>query len=487
MLQPRSRLGPNHVSGGSVAALLMELTQEGNVRLGFNAAENRWLAVNLLTGESALLPDSGNNEWRMSFHQGDCLLENSAEKLWLDDCLPHRVVQADGGELYLVDDNDSPTPLHTEMHKNTACQLNLVFQTQDTAVTVYKYDRAWAGARVWWSLTSLRSLLQLESKMSEQQWRESWWPWWVKMMGRLGWHCPPHFRRAVPLNHSAATNELYLGYVEPRNLAEATCSTFALLAVCARCAYSRPSSGASPGKKNKKNEHAWREFLEMVVSSFLTTTSAESIVLYIDEAVVCEPMLPLFGANPLELHLRDGVLDLSPLQTASRVGTKLLSVVWNGKPDEKPKMPIADVLTQTHGGGVKVSWAFRQFVHIFACKVESKLTEPERHVPPASPMEVDDSDCDLVPVGQASGEKRPRFSLAAAVAWYQGSRKAIKYFYAGRRCFRDQLFVSMAVDASRLSRKAVMLGALATPANVATWAPPQVGRDREPNNKTQQN
>lgn len=70
---------------------------------------------------------------------------------------------------------------------------------------------------------------------------------------------------------------------------------------------------------------------------------------------------------------------------------------------------------------------------------------------------------------------KPRFSVSNAIAFLTGSGRALRYFYACRRKFISPDFLSIAVDASRISRKKVLLSVMALPTNAAMWAPPQVG------------
>lgn len=63
--------------------------------------------------------------------------------------------------------------------------------------------------------------------------------------------------------------------------------------------------------------------------------------------------------------------------------------------------------------------------------------------------------------------------IIKAFGLQSGNRKALRYYLACRRAFTGAQVISVAIDASRLSRKQVLLGCIATPENLAAWMPPQ--------------
>lgn len=73
----------------------------------------------------------------------------------------------------------------------------------------------------------------------------------------------------------------------------------------------------------------------------------------------------------------------------------------------------------------------------------------------------------------ARSANKPKFSVSRALCFLTGSTRVLRYFYAGRRMFGSPRFLSLAVDASRVSRKKMLLTAMALPTNIAMWAPPQ--------------
>lgn len=72
------------------------------------------------------------------------------------------------------------------------------------------------------------------------------------------------------------------------------------------------------------------------------------------------------------------------------------------------------------------------------------------------------------------GKAGNKFSICKAVSFISGGRKLLKYFMSARRAFSRPQFLSVAVDASRIARKGMLLTVLALSSNLAMWAPPQV-------------
>lgn len=340
----------------------MALPQEGIVRLGFDPDRRRWLAVNLLSAEVVELPQSAD-QWNLKFSDGSALFQGSAGSLWFDDLCKYRVAQAESGDLWVVDAEDRVSPLRDRVHEHILHKLHLKVNRREQTIAVYVYAHPCAGCTVWWSFRNIFAALALDTPMREAQWRETWWPWWSKMLENLGYGALPHLRRATPSRPCFVSTDLYLEIMPTRHLEEATCSTPALIAITTRASVVRSPQSTSPTKK--KNESAWQELLDAIFESFVRRSTPARITMYLDTAVVCEPLLPLFGKCPVALTLDGLMLDLQPLQASANLGERLYKTLGG-----TPRVEATVALQLLFAAGKSMEWAFKQLLHIFAAIVE---------------------------------------------------------------------------------------------------------------------
>lgn len=112
----------------------------------------------------------------------------------------------------------------------------------------------------------------------------------------------------------------------------------------------------------------------------------------------------------------------------------------------------------------------------FAAKPTDELAPSPKlsHSPPLK----GESDCQ-VPLGDAGAptyrlDGKPCSSVENA---YQMMQYLDSYARGALKLFKDELQLSIAIDGSRVARKALLLCAMAKPTGEAAWAPPQVSSD----------
>jgi hypothetical protein len=64
--------------------------------------------------------------------------------------------------------------------------------------------------------------------------------------------------------------------------------------------------------------------------------------------------------------------------------------------------------------------------------------------------------------------------VRSATSTQSGNKLMLRYYLVSRRAFHGAQYLSVSVDASRLSRRGMLLGVACLPTNVAAWLPPQV-------------
>lgn len=334
-----------------------------------SGSTRRWIVVHLITSERVFLPKRGKHVWELAFHEGSALLTCGSHQMWLRDMIEHQLAKAPSGDLFLVGEDEAVTPLLPKLQAHTKHDLTIQIGWRSASINVYRFEHAFVGARVWWSLTCLWLSLALDSSMSESQWRETWWPWWCKSLNGLGFPAPPHLRRGIPQRPCTATADLFLGIAPTRHLDEASCASHALLAIaCKAAAPPKRSTNASPS--NKKNGAAWQELLEAIAMNFIDNQQACDITLYLDETVVSDVALPLFGADPIRLPMSNGVLELAPLAKSTPLGRKL-----NERLGAPSRQCVIEIMLKLTMAGKAAAWAFQQFLYIFRGMVECALLQ----------------------------------------------------------------------------------------------------------------
>lgn len=345
----------------------MELPEEGLVRLGFDPEAGRWVAKHQVTGECISLPPTGSNVWEVSFVDGAALMTNGREQLWLADLMQYRLAKSPSGDLFLVGSNDDIAPLLPKLQAHDKHDVSIAVGRRPAVLRVICYEQEFVGARLWWSFSAIWGCLALDSTMSESQWRESWWPWWSKMLEQTGFPAPPHLRRGMPARAAGAKPDKFLDLVPTRHLDEASCTSHALVAIaCKAAAQATRSTGASPS--NKKNQAAWRELLDGLFAALSDGLEPMHIIIYLDTTGIYEATLPLFGADPVALAFSGGVLDLSPLASSTALGRRLHQLFAHAD-----RLRVCDVMVTLSVAGKAFVWARKQFLHIFGGLLERSI------------------------------------------------------------------------------------------------------------------
>lgn len=360
----------------------MEVSQVDRVRLGFDADRRQLVLANLMSGEIADIPGGDQGVCSLTFENGAALVQRErAEALWADDIFELQVVTSPEGELFLLDHNENLEPLHKKLYEHSQHVLSITVARRSQAIRVFVYAVPWSGCRLWWSFKGVWQALQLGTPTSEQQFRETWRPWRVKMMELMSWSCPPHLRRAIPARASTAKEDRFLDLIQTRHLEEASMSTPALLCVVVRCSSVKPSKATAQHKK--KNEVPWQALLDSFATIFWESAKAFKVKVFLDPSVVCDLVLPVFGSDACELAVSGGGGgELAALKGTNMHGARLHKVL-----QEQERVAVGELLHLVYYAGKTFRWAFKQFVRAFAMVIDTVLLAPGKNQ--ASPMDLD--------------------------------------------------------------------------------------------------
>lgn len=329
------------------------------------------------------------------------------------------------------------------------------------------------GGGYYWHLGELWARAGIDSALTPSQWQESWWPQWKIYAERLGLEpldVDVHLRRAAPTRKARGS------LVDPRSglivriLPAASCSSWFLFALLARLT---ASSGKKCGRKSADTVASFR----VLVKSMLTHTCLRSqwvMRLFLDSHARCSPEAPPSGHCPVDFVVaQSGHVDISALRECGHVGEELLCFFRSDTVD------LIDLLPRLWEGGESRFFLLKQVVWHLVRRFEHFLDRGREDLGAAHPFAAVCVQSDEEGE-QAPPQKKPRHQLLVAGRFAKGqavcvSRQArIKYFFSMRRHFASGTFVSVCIDASRLRREGVLVGAIAQPNNVAAWLPPQV-------------
>ena len=183
-------------------------------------------------------------------------------------------------------------------------------------IKAFMLHQSVSGAFVLWSLLSLHGLGVISSKMTVSAWYNSWWPWWIQDLPKIGLDPAAHLRRASPTKKSSDHREDGGdGCYGHRFLQVPTVSTYAMLWILTRLA--SPSRGAS---KDDNVIQGWSVLLAAIIHRFVSCHAEMTFTVYLD------PDVELLQAShtgqaqtgPAIKLYRRCIVDASPIATPSQ-------------------------------------------------------------------------------------------------------------------------------------------------------------------------
>ena len=120
-----------------------------------------------------------------------------------------------------------------------------------------------------------------------------------------------------------------------------------------------------------------------------------------------------------------------------------------------------------YASGGKYEYVYKQFVWHLAKRLDRRMNATVEA--PAGVAMVVDGD-----VATTADCLRPSYRFGKATAAVRGQLQRAMYYFATRRAFKDHRSFAISVDAWRVRRRAVLIGAIAWYLNNAAWLAPQV-------------
>lgn len=458
----------------------MVVADNSHYYVRWDPGRQRYLLGSRLTGDSMELPQS-RAKWELDTHtDGQAFVAcEGCDPLWCMDALPHVVAQNEDGAYIVVDERGASMGLQEwkQHFQSYDVPVGIVGAKSSLTLVVFRLAHAWDGAIQFWSLKVVHSEIVGMSAQTPSQWYQNWWLWWHKRLSKFG--VPEtHLRRASEVGPPRACS----GMVEDewgvrlRVFPDACCSTVALIALWCRWA-----GATNAKKKDQFVAAAWRSSLQSFCEAFFREEPTLELVLFEDKLVDCTLGYPLVGKAPFELCVRFGTV----AQVSTHKRSRLLTSVMDLMPWVNGGLALNEFLVALDRQGVESLWLLKQVVCRLAEFVDERCAAREAEQAGAAAGSSDDENADNAmalaegPQPRARKRRLKLGKLALQVRRHVSDDmqvKLLQYYLAGRKVFSSARNFSLAVDASRVGQRPLMMGIAATPGNIGFWLPPQANR-----------
>lgn len=397
-----------------------------------------------LTRERVLLPPPPQDAWALGADDGWCFLASGDHRRWVSSMSQRRIVKSPAGIVVLTGEevallgevmNEHRQKL-LPMHVGSACVILRVW---------YFLRRQHGGSHWWWGLSTVWHTIQ-PLTVTPGQWVANFWRHWVKRFKKLNIGSPD-FRPSSRIQKVGTIGFPSDFVVDGRVLSEASVSTPVFLALLLRL-----TAWRNQGRERNRDEvDRWEAFFKAFLKQCLPKRLAFTIVL--------EPL----GALPIEVaphgrfpklvevdHVRVVVQDIGDSNVP--FPAVMAQVFQNaGEAD------LQVLLARMEQDGCRCWPVFWQVIRGVSAAIEAKLCDDER------------PDFDTIVLsGAVSASKTQTMHLSRMA-------KALKDRMGYRHKAFDHAasYISLACDATRIGKRACMVGAVALPNNTFAWCPPQ--------------
>lgn len=461
----------------------MEAPHAGRLFLHWDHAAEQWLLQHVSLGLMVGLPQGP--AWQLDFDSDGAgfiaapCADGSQQTEWASDLFDYAlVVEGDSAALNVIGRDGSRMALQDFRASHTTLEVPLRESAlaHTWVVIAYRLRRSW-GAFCFWSLKSLRNCFVSDESCTASAWYQNWWVWWDKYLNKLGMNATEHLRRPVRTQHEAKKQKAEpKGDLDVRVFEEAAVSSYGMVALVVK--WCSPSVTSKPKTENVRV--VWERCLQCIVDTFLVLEQPVAWPIALSQDAVAMPGLPISGGRIGNLVVAGGEVCVSRLRGLDwPVLTDLLSNMQCF--EERAK--LVTFMQRLHIAGKKGVWLFKQMVWHIGAALEGALVAGKT----AADMADEGLADACASLGDEGGmgqsrldherskrrlKKKGRFAIKVARVVGQ-SRCIAKYFFCTRRVFHRPHHLSIAVDASRVSKKDYLVGAAGLPNGVLVWLPPQ--------------
>lgn len=428
--------------------------------------DDRWFLANFATQERVQLPPPPPPyDWMVVLDShGFAGALSGTELRRAADMFELKLCEGAGRDIkYVCKGDDHPRPLQELFSERILCTVGLALKLGEyRTLQVLRFRLVNHGCVLWWSLPALHAAAGLQSDKVQSKWVYHNLDSWSKWLSKLQIVGQVHLRRVCTKDSvSSGVSELMDGRAARLHEFPAV-STVALLALLVRLSADARHAGGLRRQEDRDNIGA-------LLSGLIDRMPPCDFQLAEDDAVVWEPPCYPEGDPQKEFTVvvRSKCVDMAALRVACvQMHTYLVGA--GIEPDGDA--PLVDVLKATFSYGGRGVVYFKQLVW----NVGMVLDEIIR-------LECDPWGAEDDPMSRCeSAGVPPSYRLQPSDPewgqWRARKQALLKYHIGTKEAFRNEVFVSMSVDISRVGGRSTLLGVLASPSGKAAWMPPQAIR-----------
>lgn len=433
------------------------LPHTGHVRLEWYSGRQELLLVDTRVDARCIVGHQPGLELQFDESGMAYLVDPTGLSQWASDILPVEVCRLHDSGAVVVCTPDGDLSLWRDYmsdHQNVRVGFK-ARGAESAELSCFVFARRHGGARVWWSCRNLHSHLSVQGAPSK--WYGRHWPEWEAHLSKHMGLEMPHCRRAKPIAHSTCAEDVVCtqSFVYERLLDEPSWSTWALVGLGVTWAVG--GSGAS----SEVHTDSWSHLICGLFDTWVCSPQPRSFACFFGRHDF-QVGAPVVGEQQCTFTLTGSVVSWdSSLPIGGKLWVAFLSV-FRTSGDQASLMQFAMPIRKA-GNALQLLW--RQWANHLCLVIEDRIHE---HISRRGNDTVVQRGG-----GRAQLAKLGRFSKMVRLATAPDSRVVQKYFWASRAHFHDQQCVSFAMDFSRISRRSVCVGAVASPDNIIAWAPPQ--------------
>ena len=383
-----------------------------------------WMFCNVSTGESRPLP-APEGCWTLHHDSNGMAfaLDDKDGEVLSSEVFHQRLLQntATGNKLVWEQETEVLHSINEWKGKHLRDVTSLPLRSNDDKFAVYIFDRKWAGSQIWWSIKSFFDSAKLESKTGRGKWINNRLRDWQSCCSEL-WP-GIHIRLAAPSMKPGIVHAVDDDGARLRILPESTASTYSLLLVLARCSTHAKNRWVRD-EATIRNTCRWKLLLTTFIQHAVECGEGDglwSITVFSGEGTFCLPGMYTTGQHRCVVPVRNNVVQLVDFEGFDRnLFSSFDHIAWAGG----VSLPDLCVALVDEGKGGRSLLA--QLIASIGARIESGMTNE-------------------VAEKEAKTESRLQSLSKMTVGLRdrllnldQSRIDALKYFFAGRRCFHTR-------------------------------------------------
>ena len=447
---------------------MMEVEARGHIDLRYSRPLQAWVVQHSITREVARLPSDLQGCPVLKFDtEGQAFTQCRHAKdksAWTADLLTTAAVV--DSDAYYIASGDEVAPWAEAFASHSVSTLALEDMGREIMLMLFIFRlRQIDEWRCWWSLPVLVSALDLDSSRCRSGFIHKFIQAWAAWLEKLGLGSG-HLRRATTTEHAErgvmdAPGCIYASW---RTLPHQAASSPVLLALCVKL--------ATPVMKHRSEVQAAR--WTMLLLSLLALCKTQGYQLHV-------PTDPWSAVTPNNCQLlqvaADGTVDLEVLRCSEVWHAKLKGPAADMLSPLPPNCALIDLLRSSYqASGMRPWWV--QLVLTVAEVLEGAALAKALMWPWCSlaTAAVTFANASRVADAVTSARDRRRGKLRASIAAMMEDSlqaKVLRYYWSSRQALRGQRDMHLAVDASRIGNRNVLITTFGTGSGIVAWGPPQ--------------